>query len=120
MELQVYFEKKGDKNSCFKKWVSPTLTGYVEHTSFDTYGIRDPLKVTTAYTIISGHQRYRIANDSGLLEFQLKLWMLMNGKPNTCSLQRTRSVGEKLKAIQTAFLKEYWKAGHGGNRATGQ
>lgn len=41
--------------------------------SIDTYGIRDAIKVTTAYTIISGHQRYRIAKDLGLNEVPVEI-----------------------------------------------
>lgn len=36
--------------------------------SISTYGIRDPLKITTNYTIVSGYQRYKIAKDLGITE----------------------------------------------------
>src|SRR5690625_2369451 len=41
--------------------------------SINTYGIRDPLKVTTSYTIISGHQRYRIAKDLDMQEVPVEI-----------------------------------------------
>ncbi|WP_440118406.1 ParB N-terminal domain-containing protein [Paenibacillus sp. QZ-Y1] len=86
--------------------------------SIDTYGIRDPLKVTTAYTIISGHQRYRIANDLGIKDVPVEIvdvnewqaeYMLIaenierRGEPESDPIRKAR-IGE--------FLREYWKA-HG-------
>lgn len=34
--------------------------------SIEKYGIRDPIKITKDYTVISGHQRLRIARDLGM------------------------------------------------------
>ncbi|WP_339198501.1 ParB N-terminal domain-containing protein [Paenibacillus sp. FSL P4-0176] len=87
--------------------------------SIDTYGIRDPLKVTTAYTIISGHQRYRIANDLGLLEVPVEIMDVDEWQAEYMLIaENTERRGEAesdpvKKGRQGAFLKEYWKAGKG-------
>ena len=90
--------------------------------SIDTYGIRDPLKVTTAYTIISGHQRYRIATDLGLIEVPVEIvdvdewqaeYMLIaenierRGEAESDPIKKGRIAG---------FLKEYWGVKNGGDR----
>ncbi|WP_188069035.1 ParB/RepB/Spo0J family partition protein [Brevibacillus brevis] len=41
--------------------------------SIATYGVRDPLKVTTNFTVISGNQRLRIAKDIGLTNVPIEV-----------------------------------------------
>lgn len=41
--------------------------------SIEIYGIRDPLKVSTDYTVISGHQRLRIAKELGLTSVPIEI-----------------------------------------------
>lgn len=40
--------------------------------SISTYGIRDPLKITTN-TIVNGHQSYKIAKDLGVTEVPVEI-----------------------------------------------
>lgn len=41
--------------------------------SIATYGIRDPLKVSTDYVVISGHQRLRIAKELGMTSVPVEI-----------------------------------------------
>lgn len=90
--------------------------------SIDTYGIRDPLKVTTAYTIISGHQRYRIAADLNLLEVPVEIVDVDEWQAEYMLIaENTERRGEAeadpvKKGRQGAFLKEYWGVKNGGNK----
>lgn len=88
--------------------------------SIDTYGIRDPLKVTTAYTIISGHQRYRIARDLGLSEVPVEIVDVDEWKAEYMLIaenveRRGEAELDPIKKGRIAqFLKEYWDVKSGG------
>ncbi|OPH47605.1 hypothetical protein BC351_10460 [Paenibacillus ferrarius] len=82
--------------------------------SINTYGIRDPLKVTTAYTIISGHQRYRIARDLGLSEVPVEIVDVDEWKAEYMLIaenteRRGEAEGDPIKKARIIqFLKDYW------------
>ena len=89
-------------------------------------GIRDSLKVTTYYTILSGHQRYRIAQDLGLKEVPVEIVDVNELEAEYLLIaENTERRGEaELDPIKkgriASFIKEYWGITHGGNKARGQ
>lgn len=93
--------------------------------SIATYGIRDALKITTNYTIISGHQRFRIAKDLGLTEVPVIIMDVDEWEAEYMLIaENTERRGEAetdpiKKARIAKFLTEYWDVKHGGNRASG-
>lgn len=89
-------------------------------------GIRNPIKCTTNFTVISGHQRLRIAKELGMETVPVQIidvdereaeYLLIaenverRGQVETDPIKKSRIAN---------FLKEYWKVCHGGNRASGQ
>lgn len=83
--------------------------------SIDTYGIRDALKITTNYTIISGHQRHRIAKDLGFTEVPVEIvdvdeWQAEYMLIAENTERRGESENDPIKKGKiAAFLKEYWE-----------
>ena len=92
--------------------------------SIATYGIRDALKITTNYTIVSGHQRFRIAKDLGLTEVPVIIMDVDEWEAEYLLIaENTERRGEAetdpiKKARIANFLKEYWGVNHGMNRYT--
>ena len=90
--------------------------------SIATYGIRDPLKVTTSYTVISGHQRLRIAKDLGMKEVPVEILDVDEWEAEYLLIaenveRRGQAESDPIKKARIAqFLKEYWSVHHGGNR----
>lgn len=90
--------------------------------SIHTYGIRDPIKVTTNYTIISGHQRYRIARDLGFDEVPVEILDKNEWEAEYLLIaenveRRGQAETDPIKKGRIAqFLKEYWEVQHGGSR----
>lgn len=90
--------------------------------SIATYGIRDPIKVTTNYTIISGHQRYRIAKDLGLDEVPVEIVDKNEWEAEYLLIaenveRRGQAETDPIKKGRIAqFLKEYWGVRDGGDR----
>lgn len=92
--------------------------------SIERYGIRDPLKITTSYTVISGHQRLRIALDIGLSEVPVDINDINEWDAEYLLIAENverRGEAEKdpiKKARIAEFLKEYWsvRTGRGGDR----
>lgn len=90
--------------------------------SIETYGIRDPLKVTTAYTVISGHQRLRIAKDIGLTEVPVDLNDINEWDAEYLLIaenieRRGEAEPDPIKKARIGqFLKEYWGVKRGGDR----
>ncbi|MNH66555.1 Nucleoid occlusion protein [compost metagenome] len=82
--------------------------------SIKTYGIRDPLKVTTSYTIISGHQRYRIAKELEIKEVPVEIIDVDEWQAEYLLIaENTERRGEAesdpiRKGRIAGFLKEYW------------
>lgn len=82
--------------------------------SIATYGIRDPLKVTTSYTVISGHQRLRIAKDLGMKEVPVEILDVDEREAEYLLIaenveRRGQAESDPIKKARIAqFLKEYW------------
>src|SRR5699024_3290231 len=79
------------------------------------YGIRDPIKITTDYTVISGHQRLRIARDIGLNKVPVEMIPDLNEQEVEYLLiaenveRRGQAETDPIKKSRIAnFLKEYW------------
>lgn len=82
--------------------------------SIATHGIRDPLKVTPDYTIISGHQRWRIAKDLGLTHVPVEVLDVDEREAEYLLIaenveRRGEAESDPMKKARIAkFLKEYW------------
>lgn len=85
-------------------------------------GIRDPIKCTTAFTVVSGHQRLRIAKELGFTEVPVEIidkdeweaeYLLIaenverRGQAELNPIKKARIAG---------FLKEYWEVQRGGDQ----
>lgn len=83
--------------------------------SIETYGIREPIVITTNYTVISGHQRLRIANDLGFTEVPVDIKDVDEWEAEYLLIAyntERRGEAEKdpiKKARQANFMREYWK-----------
>lgn len=90
--------------------------------SIATYGIRDPLKVTTSYTVISGHQRLRIAKDLGMKEVPVEILDVDEREAEYLLIaenveRRGQAETDPIKKARIAqFLKEYWGVKNGINQ----
>lgn len=90
--------------------------------SIHTYGIRDPIKVTTNYTIISGHQRYRIAKDLQFTEVPVEIVDKNEWEAEYLLIaenveRRGQAETDPIKKGRIAqFLKEYWGIQRGGDQ----
>lgn len=87
--------------------------------SIEVHGIRDPLKVLPDYTIISGHQRWRIAKELGIEHVPV---IILDIPPEEAEYlliaeneeRRNDSNDDPMKKARRAkFLKEYWKVKRG-------
>lgn len=82
--------------------------------SIATHGIRDPLKVTPDYIIISGHQRWRIAKDLGLSHVPVEVLDVDEREAEYLLIaenveRRGEAESDPMKKARIAkFLKEYW------------
>lgn len=94
--------------------------------SIATYGIRDPLKVTTSYTVISGHQRLRIAKDLGMKEVPVEILDVDEREAEYLLIaenveRRGQAESDPIKKARIAqFLKEYWGVRDGRPKKLGQ
>lgn len=94
--------------------------------SIEANGIRDEIKCTPAFTVISGHQRLRIAKDLGLTEVPVEIIDVDEWEAEYLLIAENverRGIAEQdniKKARIAQFLKEYWGVNHGGNRSSGQ
>ncbi|WP_440110302.1 ParB N-terminal domain-containing protein [Paenibacillus sp. QZ-Y1] len=90
--------------------------------SINTYGIRDPLKITPSNIIISGHQRLRIAIDLGWNDVPVEIIDIDEMQIEYLLIaENTERRGEAeldpiKKGRQAAFLKEYWGITNNGNK----
>ena len=89
--------------------------------SIETHGIRDPIKCTRDYTVISGHQRLRIARD---LEIEKVPYQMLDVDEKTAEYlliaenveRRGQAETDPIKKARIAnFLKEYWGVRSGGD-----
>lgn len=108
------------KNSLYFTDISGSKYNEIKQ-SIDTYGIRDALKITTNYTIISGHQRYRIAKDLGFTEVPVEIvdvdeWQAEYMLIAENTERRGESENDPIKKGKiAAFLKEYWEIKNNNN-----
>lgn len=94
--------------------------------SIQENGIRDPIKCTRDYTVISGHQRLRIARDLGLEKVP---YQMLDVDEKTAEYlliaenveRRGQAETDPIKKSRIAsFLKEYWNVRNGVGRNLGQ
>ena len=100
--------------------------------SIEEYGIRDPIKVfqvqgEQGYTVISGHQRLRIARDIGMNTVPVEVVPDLNEQEAEYLLiaenveRRGQAESDPIKKSRIAnFLKEYWGIKNGVGRNLGQ
>lgn len=90
--------------------------------SIAAYGIRDPLKVTTSYTVISGHQRLRIAKELQFTEIPVEIVDVDEWQAEYLLIaenveRRGQAETDAIKKARIAqFLKEYWGVKNGNNQ----
>lgn len=94
--------------------------------SIETHGIRDPIKVTRDYTVISGHQRLRIARDLGLTHVPYDMLDVDENEAEYLLIaenveRRGQAETDPIKKARIAkFLKEYWGVREGRPSKLGQ
>src|SRR5690625_1730228 len=87
-------------------------------------GIRDPIKCSTAFTVISGHQRLRIAKELGMETVPVQIIDVDEWEAEYLLIaenveRRGQAETDPIKKSRIAnFLKEYWGVSHGGDRAS--
>src|SRR5690625_5222072 len=87
-------------------------------------GIRDPIKCTTAFTVISGHQRLKIATGLGLKNVLDQMIGVVASQAEYLLIAENverRGQAEtdpNKKSRITNFLKECWEVRHSGDRAS--
>lgn len=89
--------------------------------SIEINGIRDPLKVLPDYTIIAGHQRFKIAQELGLTQVPVVIMDIDQKEAEYILIadneERRQEDNDPIKKAKRAkFLKEYWGVKNGGNR----
>ncbi|MCL6557281.1 MAG: ParB N-terminal domain-containing protein [Firmicutes bacterium] len=93
--------------------------------SVEAHGIRDPLKVLPDYTIVAGHQRYRIALELGLEKVPVIVGDLPEKEAEYLLIadneERRQSDDDPIrKAKRAKFLKEYWDVRRKSHNLKGQ
>lgn len=87
--------------------------------SIEVNGIRDPIKCTTSYTVISGHQRLRIAKELEHEEVPVTIVDVDEWKAEYLLIaenveRRGQAETDAIKKARIAnFLKEYWGVNRG-------
>jgi len=92
----------------------------LKHSIF-VHGIRDPLKVLPDFTIIAGHQRYKIALELDIEKVPVKIEDICEGEAEYLLIadnEERRQIDDDpiRKAKRAKFLKEYWEINRGGDR----
>src|SRR5690625_2562360 len=91
--------------------------------SIETHGIRDPIKVNRDYTVISGHQRLRIARDLGMERVPCQMIDVSEKEAEYLLIaenveRRGQAETDPIKKSRIAnFLREYWGVRRGGDMA---
>jgi len=93
--------------------------------SIEANGIRDPLKVLPDYTIIAGHQRYKIAKELGLEKVPVIIYEISEEEAEYLLIadneERRQEDNDPIKKAKRArFLKEYWGVKQGTRSDLGQ
>jgi len=92
--------------------------------SIEVNGMRDPIKCTTAYTVVSGHQRLSIAKELGLTEVPVEIIDVDEWKAEYLLIaenveRRGQAESDPIKKGRIAnFLKEYWGVKNGGDSSS--
>ena len=112
--------KPHPKNSDY--FSDPTPEKYEEiKRSIAAEGIRDPLKVTPDYTVISGHVRLKIAQELGLTHVPVEIWDVDPERAEYLMIadneERRYCQDPVKKAKRAEFLKQYWGIRRGGSGA---
>jgi len=80
--------------------------------SIEAEGIRDPLRVTPDYTVISGHLRLRIAKELGLTHVPVEIWDVDPERAEYLLIadneERRYCQDPVKKAKRAEFLRRYW------------
>ena len=111
--------KPHPKNSEY--FSDPTPEKYEEiKRSIEAEGIRDPLKVTPDYTVISGHVRLKIARELGLTHVPVEIWDVDPERAEYLMIadneERRYCQDPVKKAKRAEFLKRYWGVRQGKKR----
>lgn len=94
--------------------------------SIETKGIREPIVITTSYTVISGHQRLRIAKDLQFTEVPVDIKDVDEWEAEYLLIaynteRRGEAEKDPIKKARIAqFLKEYWGVKQGSRSDIGQ
>ncbi len=118
--VSIQLLKIHPKNSEYYSDLSPEKYEEVKN-SIRVNGIRDPLKVLPDYTIIAGHQRFKIAQELGLEKVPV---VIIDVTPEEAEYlliadneERRQDDNDPIKKAKRAkFLKEYWGVRHGNNQ----
>jgi len=111
--------KPHPKNSEY--FSDPTPEKYEEiKRSIEAGGMRDPLRVTPDYTVITGHVRLKIAQELGLTHVPVEIWDV---DPETAEYLMIADNEERRycqdpvrKAKRAEFLRRYWGVREGAGR----
>lgn len=101
---------------------NPPTTEEERQEELEANGIRDAIKCTPAFTVISGHQRLRIAQDLGLTEVPVEIidvdeweaeYMLIAENTE----RRGEAESDPIKKARIAeFMRSWWDVKNGGDR----
>lgn len=111
--------KPHPKNSEY--FSDPTPEKYEEiKRSIEAEGIRDPLRVTPDYTVISGHVRLKIAQELGLTHVPVEIWDVDPERAEYLMIadneERRYCQDPVKKAKRAEFLRRYWGVRQGKKR----
>jgi len=111
--------KPHPKNSEYFSDPSPEKYEEIKR-SIEVEGIRDPLKVTPDYTVISGHVRLKIAQELGLTHVPVEIWDVDPERAEYLMIadneERRWCQDPVKKAKRAEFLRRYWGVRQGGDR----
>jgi ParB family chromosome partitioning protein len=111
--------KRHPKNSEYFSDPAPEKYEEIKR-SIEAEGIRDPLKVTPDYTVISGHVRLKIAQELGLTHVPVEIWDVDPEKAEYLMIadneERRYCQDPVKKAKRAEFLKRYWGVRQGKKR----
>lgn len=118
--VSIHLLKIHPKNSEYYSDLPPEKYEEMKN-SIKANGIRDPLKVLPGYTIIAGHQRFKIAQELGLEKVPV---VIIDISPKEAEYlliadneERRQDNNDQIKKARRAkFLKEYWGVKNGGDR----
>lgn len=118
--VSIELFKSHPRNEVYYSDLSPEKYEEVKH-SIEINGIRDPLKVLPDYTIIAGHQRFKIAKELGLTQVPVTIMDVSQEEAEYLLIadneERRQSDDDPIKKAKRAkYLKEYWGVKNGGDR----